>query len=345
MTVEFFDGFDVNNTTTSVPLSGWTVDSGSFSAISGRNGQGSALRLSNNGTNVIRRDLPLGNQASRVVGVAIKYRTTSFASTGSLFSLRDGSSVQLAVHQAANSGALIVKQGSTTLGTTSVLWADPAGLDSWKYIELVSTINNSTGFWELFADGVSVLGGASSSGGVNGNNVDTQATANAYANRLYIDGQYNGASDFDDLYVGDTRLGDRRVVTLAVTSDSAVAWTRSAGSNNYATVDDNPISTSDYNTASAASLRDQFGLTNLSFTPSVIDAVAFNYVYNKQDSGARTMRGGIVSGASTGTGATVTPVLTTDNFRQDIFATDPATGVAWTKSGVDAAEPFYETVT
>lgn len=336
MTIEYIDGFDRANTNASLALRGWQGITGTFAAITGRNSQGSALRLSFNGTNGMWRDLPGGNLASRVVGMALKYRTTSFASSSSLFSLRDGSTAQINVFQGAYEGRLIVKQGTTTLGTSAILWSDPAGLGVWKYVELVSTIHNTTGSYELFVDGVSVLSGT---------NVDTQGSANAYANRLYIDGSYNGCSDFDDLYVGSTRLGERRVVSLSVTSDSAVAWTRSTGSNNYATVDDNPLSASDYNQATAASLRDQFGLEDLSFTPASIDAVAVNYTHTKTDSGARTIRAGIVSGGSTGNGTTVSPVLSVDTFRQELFATDPNTGSAWTKSGVDAAEPFYETMT
>jgi len=333
MTIEYIEGFDRANTYASLVLRGWFGTNTAWVAVTGRNSQGSALRKTAGGEAFLDRVLPGGAKASRVIGVAV--RVNGLTSGYRLVSLVDGANEQL-ILATSGTGALEVKRGSTTLGTSAIIWSNPTGLGVWKYVEFVTTIHNSTGSYAVYVDGVSVLSGSG---------IDTQDTANASANTLRIG--FNGASltDLDDMYVGDTRLGERRVVSLDMTSDSAVAWTRSTGATNYGTIDDNPLDATDYNEATAASLRDQFGMANLSYTPQSIDAVAVNYVHNKQDSGARTIRAGIVSGGSTGNGATVSPLLTTNAFQQDIFATDPNTGVAWSKAGVDAAEPFYETVT
>lgn len=333
MTIEYIDGFDRVSDNASLALRGWSGTSTTWAAVTGRNSQGFALRKTVGGEASLARVLPGGAKASRVIGVAL--RQNAYTSDYKTVALEDSGTVQMEMGL-TNDGKIYVRRGTTEIGRSGVIWASPTGLGVWKYLEFVTTIHNSAGSYAVYVDGVSVL---SASG------IDTQESANAYASTLRIGFNSANQTDMDDMYVGDTRLGDRRVVTLDVTSDSAVAWTRSAGANNYATVDDNPLSATDYNEATAASLRDQFGMANLSFTPQSIDCVAVNYVHNKQDSGARTMRAGIVSGASTGNGATISPALVTNSFRQDLFATDPNTGSAWTKSGVDAAEPFYETVT
>lgn len=333
MTVELIDGFDTANTNASLALKGWTV-TGTWVAAPGRGGQGSAMRANFNGANTAFKQLPGGNLATRVVGIGINYRTNAFAALGSLFSLRDGATAQINVWQAANEGRLIVRQNATTLGTSPIIWT-PAEYGAFKFIELVSTIDNTNGSFELFVDNVSVLSGT---------NLDTQGSANAFANRFYIDGQYNGASDVDDLYIGSTRLGIRSVRSRLVTSNAAAAWTPSAGTN-YQNVSDATLDTTTYNQASAAGLRDQFVLADLGFTPSVIDAISVNMLHTKTDAGARTIRAGVVSGASTANGATVSPTEGAYVMQQDVFAVDPATGVAWTGAGIDALQPFYETVT
>lgn len=332
MTIEFIEGFDRANTNTSLPLHGWSYISGTYAAATGRNSQGNALKQTGSGAGQIALNFPGGNLASRVVGCAM--RQNSYDGSYPIFTFRDASTEQIALRRTGD-GKLYVTRVATTLGTSAVIWAS-GDLGSWKYVEFEFTINNTTGSFNVYVDGVSVL---SASG------IDTQSTGNAFAGNMLVDFYANDQWEFDDLYIGDTRLGDRRVYSRSVVSDVAVAFTPSTGSSNYATVDDNPLSSSDYNEASAASLRDQFTIDALGAVPTVISAVSVNYAHTKLDSGARTMRGGIVSGGSTGNGATVSPVLSTIGAQQDIFATDPDTGTAWTIAGVDAIEPFYETVT
>ncbi len=61
----------------------------------------------------------------------------------------------------------------------------------------------------------------------------------------------------------------------------------------------------------------------------------------KDDAGSRSLRALIRSGATTANGAT--RVLGTSYaLYDDRFETDPATGTAWTKAGVDALEAGVE---
>ena len=198
MTVEYIDGFDRANTYASLVLRGWFGTNTTWAATTGRNSQGSALRKTAGGEAYLDRFLPGGAKASRVIGVAV--RVNGLTSGYRLVSLVDGATEQL-VLATSGTGALEVKRGSTSLGTSAVLWSNPSGLGVWKYVEFVSTIHNSTGSYAVYVDGVSVLSGSG---------IDTQDTANASANVLRIGFNGNALTDLDDLYVGDTRLGDRR---------------------------------------------------------------------------------------------------------------------------------------
>ena len=95
--------------------------------------------------------------------------------------------------------------------------------------------------------------------------------------------------------------------------------------------------------AAPSAHQDRYAYADLAGTPAAIMAVQVATVARKDDAGSRSLRALIRSGATTANGAT--RVLGTSYaLYDDRFETDPATGAAWTKAGVDALEAGVEVV-
>jgi hypothetical protein len=88
-----------------------------------------------------------------------------------------------------------------------------------------------------------------------------------------------------------------------------------------------------------ATVSDQDRYTFPSIAGAQVFAVAVNLRAEKDDSGTRTVRTVTKSGATVAdNGSDFALTLNTYADFQGLFETDPNTGVAWTVSGVNAAE-------
>jgi len=84
--------------------------------------------------------------------------------------------------------------------------------------------------------------------------------------------------------------------------------------------------------------EDLYTFPALATTPSMIYGVAVKGFLAKSDSGARTVSLNMKSGATDSTGSSASQAMsTTPQWQRSMFDTDPATGVAWTQSGLNAA--------
>jgi len=99
-----------------------------------------------------------------------------------------------------------------------------------------------------------------------------------------------------------------------------------------------PLGNLSYVQSSTIGDEDLYNFPALSSTPSVVYSVAVKANVAKSDSGARTvdLRTKSVSTSSSGSNTGLAP-LTTYSFLASYFTVDPATGVAWVGSGVNAA--------
>lgn len=85
--------------------------------------------------------------------------------------------------------------------------------------------------------------------------------------------------------------------------------------------------------------EDLYGFPALVTTPSTIYGVSVKGFVSKSDSGARTLSINTKSGASDSTGSAPSQALsTTPQWQRTFYDVDPATGVAWTQSGLNAAK-------
>ena len=104
------------------------------------------------------------------------------------------------------------------------------------------------------------------------------------------------------------------------------------------------FNTTTYVSDSTPGNRDQYTVENLAFTPIAIHAVAYHVIADKDEAGARGIKLYVDSGASEALSSQFYLSQDTPLDWQYIVETDPATGVAWTKAGVDAMELGVETV-
>jgi hypothetical protein len=141
----------------------------------------------------------------------------------------------------------------------------------------------------------------------------------------------------DDL----TIIPASRVVTLLPDGDGALLqWTPSAGLTHYNLVNSAPpTEDTAYVEDSTAGDIDLYAYPALSYNPATIYFVQVGLYARKTDLGARTVATMVRSGGSNFTGTTQ-PALNTSflDIYLQLYTTDPNTGLAWTKTTVDAAQ-------
>jgi hypothetical protein len=95
-----------------------------------------------------------------------------------------------------------------------------------------------------------------------------------------------------------------------------------------------------YNSSSTVGQEDLFTMSALPVTPQSIATVVVTVLAQKSDSGARTLSTNLKSGSTDSASAAIT-IGTSMQFYSVNYDTDPATGAAWTASGVNAMKTGY----
>jgi hypothetical protein len=259
----------------------------------------------------------------------------------------------------ASTGILRAYRGGGALGANSVTGtllgsaSVPVSGATWTLVEIhyVPT-TTATGTVEIWLNNTQVL---------NATAVQTSsALANVASFTLGIERNTSSGGSastyvaFDDLGANDTagplnngRCGDNRIAWLPVDGAGALSqWTSSSGGGNATNVDDaTPLSggTADYNAAATAALVDDYTLAALPAGASAVAVVeALCYAINP-DGGTSQIKVGVISGASTGAGATQSPGASFAYVRER-FETDPNTSAAWTPTAVNALKARIESV-
>jgi len=275
---------------------------------------------------------PLTTNATMIVGFGYYF---SAAFNGKIIGLYDfgqqGMNVRL-----TSAGELAVYRDTTVLATTSGLGLTTA---TWYYIEFKVLCDGSAGSYELRVDGTSKL----SASGIN-----TKAGSHTYHNIFQMVGSQSGVCRFDDLYILDGSgsanndfLGKRRAVGRFPSGDVGgyQDFTCSSGSNHYALVDENPVNDdTDYVEDGTIGHKDLWDYPSLSGTGSTINGIQINSMARETDATSMTLNTLIKSGATEDAGTGEVVGSTTYKVMKRISETDPNTGVAWTVSGVNAAQ-------
>jgi hypothetical protein len=344
MALRYFDNFDYG-VTADLADRGWTlISTPIISAGNGRNSTAS-LRVTPLSSIAINITRTIDAQATWIVGFSFRTSLLPPSAAKVLASLIDAGTVQCSLMLNVDGTLSVVRGVSTALTSGTSVTAVVA--TATNYVEWKCTIADSIGAntCKVRLNGSDIITVATSQ--------DTKSTANATANQVFI-GTNNAAGssgnwDYDDLYICDGTgsvnndfLGDVKGVTsLPAGAGNSTQFTPSAGSN-YQNVDDAaPDDDTTYNESSTVGHVDSFATAPLTATPTTIHGVAVSINVKKTDAGTANVACSIRSGGTTYFGTT-TALTTTYTYVTHVWETDPATGVAWTRSGVDSSEAGYK---
>lgn len=292
--------------------------------------------------------------ATAIVGYAIKCvnsfggagtSTTETGQASVLLSIRQGGTTQVWFRLNTN-GTVSCYRGTTLLGTTSLALFQ----NTQHFIEFKVTVDNSSGVVQVRFDGITVL---------NLSSQDTQSTGSATWDELAI-GAFNsdalgvGAqavnTTIDDLYVCDGSgsdnndfLGDVRVdAHFPNAAGNSSQWTRSTGSDQWATIDEAAANgDTDYNSSATVGHLDTLNFPALSPSGAAIKFVQAVVQASKTDAGAVGLKLATRI-SSTDYLGTEQGVPATYAFLRQIWGVSPATSSAWTESEFNAAEFGYQ---
>ena len=276
------------------------------------------------------------------VALNVKRTVDSAAANRWIFFVTDGwvgtHQIQIRFHGTQGQDLAIYRGGGTTLlATASNVF--PINTDVWLSVRI--KIANVGGVVEV-KDAVGTTL-ASFSG-------DTQQTANATFNSVDMAWTPNWHVA-DDVICMDTtdsptgtpfkgHLTERSIWTGFPAADgSTLQWTANGAANRWDCVDeDDPNDDTDYiSTATPGNIN----LSTIDSTPAGmagIEAVITQHRSRKDDAAARSVRSVLRRNAANNLGATNTLGSTYVNYQDKVYEVDPATGLAWVASDIDACE-------
>ncbi len=332
MALLLLEGFEFSQTWNAANYGhNWAVFGGNGTTASGRNGRG---KTTNNST--VDQTVSLGTPATVIVGLAYKFNTDA-TETMLLFKDAVAGTIHGSIKREASTGKIHAYRGTSTLLGSSASGVYLSGV--WNYIEVKWTVDDTVGVVVVRVNGVEVL---------NLTSQDTKNSTNAYCACIGVSCDVSQHT-FDDMYICDTSgsvnndfLGDCKVVEVVPTgAGNYTQWTPSAGSNWQNVDDSNPNGDTDYNSDSTIGNKDTYDCAALGVTGTVygIQHVA---QMRKDDAGSRSVR--LIERVSA-TDYNGSDIALSDSYVSyaRLFETNPNTGVLWTVSGVDAAEPGQET--
>jgi len=271
-----------------------------------------------------------------IVGMAIKF-ASSFPDNKEILVIGSADSTtnyNFSI-KVTSSGRVSANGGGNTLLTTT---ASPVlAADTWHYLEVKVVCHDTAGAYEIRIDNQTVLSGT---------DVDTRATDDS----RYVMFQFrNYYQCLDDIYICDTDgtanndfLGQIVIEGLLPTADGDSSdWTPSSGTDHAAMVDDIPPDDDTFyvesNTENAADLYDYANLSLITTEP-ILGLQVNTDVRMNEFPGDIDLYQPVKSGGTTNDGDPANVAMDDYEVATRILETDPATGSAWTASGVDGAQ-------
>jgi len=319
----------ISNTATRTGLNGLKSGSGSFATFGGQ----SYIQQAFN-----------SNLATVIIGFAIQPKTwgsvDSSGYTYQLLTLVDGGFEQCHIG-ITNGGQISAWRGTTLLGIST----NALALNVWRYLEVKTTIHNSTGAIEIRVDGVVwlTLTGLNTRAGTSNNYATSLAlgtfTSVIDAARIpltwYIDDlvTLDTTGSYNNTYIGDVAIKCKFPNANGTTQQ----WTRNTGANNYAAVNENPPD-GDTTYVSDATVGEIDRNLYPATTGTLVKAVIARPFARKDDGVARSIRAVTKSGATLGDNGADFALSTSYAYYHGLFETDPNTSAAWLIAAVNAAE-------
>jgi hypothetical protein len=301
------------------------------------------------GAKVIRR---IFGQSRQVVGLGYRFAVEELPETeGNAWSafilagFRDVANDEQCMIVLGTDGSILAIRGgqasASTIGGTLLGRSLPCvAAGGYHHFEIKAKIANSDGFIEVRVNQNTVL---------NLTGVDTQTTANAEASQVVVGRSGSGLTgspgvitfDLDDAFAWDDDssdpdntivdfIGDKGCYWLKPNSDTATSqFTVNASATAFGAIDEVPPSGTDYLDTDATSARTIVGVQSLPGNVAEVIAIMPLMYARKEESGAVTMRTGVVSGSSESYGPDDNPSTGYAYLRPAPKTVDPATGVAW----------------
>lgn len=336
--VVFMDGFDMydganNNSPKPGIHSKWIIAQGdNLRFTDGRYG-GQAVHLGAATFGNIIRGFFNENLFLQTSTVAFAFLTDNIANmenNGRFFTLLHNQGDQFGI-SFSNIGEVRLLRGNTVVASSV---PNLIRTNDWHYIEMEYVGHTTSGRAALYLDGVKVVEYVG----------NTQNQAPYGFNGLQLSGTNASNYYIDDLYVIDqaTRIGERRIETLRPNGDvSGNMFTPSAGSFGYSALNENLVSADNFVSATLNGAQDMYNFSNLTTTPNKIDAVQLSVWASKTDAETRQMATLVKSGTTVTTSKNYN--LPTNHLDMNrIENLDPATGAAWTPTGVNALQAGFK---
>lgn len=300
---------------------------------------GTGRSISVSGSNAqIRRSVAAS--ARLIMGFAFNPGNTPSSNTALASMAADGATVVHPVLQYTTGAGFLVQRGGTTIATSAGGLANPG---VWNYIEMSATIDDAAGRVIVRVNGAIVID-------FTGDTRNAGVSTNLDAIFLHAATGLSGATLYEDIVAlnalgsapANDFIGDVRVLTLPPTGAGAnTGLTPSTGAN-WSCVDELPFSATDFVSGSAAGVKDTYATTDLPAGITTVYGVQVAAVAKKTDAGTRSLKTTVRSGGTDYSDAAGTALTTSDTTVLSMRSVDPATGVAWTPTGVNALEVGVE---
>ena len=273
---------------------------------------------------------PFAAGSAILVGHAMQDSAVTGTNTDTLFTLKEGATLHLTI-AVNSSNAIVVTRGDGTVLGTSAANACVLDASDWQYVTAKVVISDTVGsiLVQVYGTVVLNLSGIDTRNGGTGV-VDTIGHG---FNRL-----------MQDLFIADDTgaifnalPSNFQVLDLPLNADTAQAdfALQPTGTPAYAKLT-NQDDDSSYLYSATVGAKSEFGCTDTPASPTTgFVAVAWGQRARRDDTASRGSQAYIKSGSTVLNG---TALVTTQSYnnQMDTTETDPATGAAWTKAGIDA---------
>lgn len=335
MALKIIEGFDQFDDITELRRDEY-LNASSFVTINsgGRSGSGKSLEVfATNGFGYIQG----WGETTATFVCGFAYRIPdSTPGAGDIIRFYYDSTEQITLRSGSGGSNLYLDRGSTNIGSSTGL---SLSQNIWYYIEIKVFLNNSTGTYDVWVDGINEITGTST---------DTLAGSTAKINRVLFCGTNTPHNEFDDFYLLDDsgsdntdRLGDCTVETIKPDADGTTNnfTIAGGGTNNYESVDDMapPDDDTTYNHSSTASHKDLYGFAALTGNIDTVFGLEVSLLARKEDTGYRAIRT-IARSNVTETESGDKGLGIEYQYKRYLYENDPNGGGDWTESSINSAQ-------
>lgn len=204
---------------------------------------------------------------------------------------------------------------------------------AWHYYEMEVNLHSTTGFVRLFVNNVQI-------GEFTGDTIRGRLSTHHTLQMRSVGDLGGNNIHWTDIYVGSTRLGDCRVITLRPNANGAhreLTPTSPTG-DNFSNVNTRNVTDTTFNSSSVVGHRDTYSNPALSgVTDPEIHGIQIAARVAKSDAGVREARLLTRSGGVDHPGPLFAPA-TSFLFWGQLHTVDPQTGLPWTEANLNAAQ-------